>query len=107
MAVARHADACLARGDAGAALAALSPEPFSTCGELQVFARLAAAWMAAPLGSRRARFRKTMALLRFLALHDEKRPEERKVIPLPGATWSEAKLDEVAAGARAWLDAQR
>ncbi len=102
---ARHADACLLRGDAGAALAALARDRFSTCGEVQLLARLAEAWLAMPTPDRRTRFHKITALARFVEAQAEKPPARRRALLLPGATWDEARLDDVSTRASTWLDA--
>jgi hypothetical protein len=103
---ARHADACLQRGDPAAVLAALTRDPFSTCGEVQILARLAEAWLAVPAPERRSRLHKIAALGRFVAAHAERDPVSRRGLLLPGANWDDARLDDVSARASAWLDAE-
>jgi hypothetical protein len=103
---ARHADACFARGDPSAALAALSRDPFATSGEVQTLARLAEAWLLSPEpGDLRGRIHKATALGRFLEAHGVKDVIGRREVPLPGALWNAARLDDVSARAVAWLDA--
>jgi len=102
--VALHADACLARGDPAAALAVLARDPFSTSTQVQILARLAEAWLRTTAEGQRARRHKMTALGRFVDAHAEKDPERRRDLLLPGATWDTARLDEVFAQARAWLD---
>jgi hypothetical protein len=100
---ARAADRCLARDDAAGALAALSGERYWTYGDVQLLARMAEAQLRLAPRRGHARFQKVMTLARFVEEHDEKDPEQRREMPIPGATWDRARLDEVAERARAWL----
>lgn len=98
------ADRCLERGDAAGALALVDAEPFAAGDNVQLAARRVEALLRVPPQSRWDRFRRIALLGEFLDVHEEERVERRQEIPIPGATWDRARLDEVAARARAWLD---
>jgi hypothetical protein len=98
------ADRCLARGDAAGARAALSSDHYWIYGELQIFARMAEAELGLVPVRLRDRFQKILRLACFVEAHEEKDPEERREMPIPGATWDRARLDELADRARAWLE---
>jgi hypothetical protein len=101
---ARAADACLACGDPAGALAALSNEYYWEAGDVQLYARMAEAHLGIAPRNLRERFRKIMVLAKFVEAHEEVDPERRREMPLPGGTWDRARLDALAARARAWLD---
>jgi hypothetical protein len=99
------ADAHLAGGDPESALAALDPERFDTGDEVQVLARRAEAWLALSPPPGRRRFVKIMTLAALLDAHRGEPDEERDELPVPGATWDRARLDDVVTRAAAWLEA--
>jgi len=82
----------------------MSREPYWTYGDVQLFARLAEGHLQQTEASRRERFQKIMALAQFVEAHEQKNPEKRREMPIPGGTWGSGRLDEVAERARAWLD---
>ncbi|MFT3770133.1 MAG: hypothetical protein QM820_32290 [Minicystis sp.] len=100
----RAADRHLARGDARSALAVLDRGPFWNCREVQAAARFAEGWLQVTPETRLERFRKIVALSKFLEVHEEKRPARRREVPFPGAKWGREQLDEVAERAREWLE---
>jgi hypothetical protein len=103
---ARAADACLACGDPAGALAALSNEYYWEAGDVQLYARMAEAHLGIAPQPGRALPQDHM-LAKFVDAHEEVDPERRREMPLPGGTWHRARLDALAARARAWLDGTR
>jgi hypothetical protein len=102
----RAADACLSRGDVAGARAAMDLDLLWVTGEVQILARRAELALRTAAEGRRARFDKTLVLARFFDAHAQTRPGDRHEVPFPGAIWDRARLDEVAARAKAWLEGE-
>jgi hypothetical protein len=102
----KASDARLAAGDPAGALAALDPRRFRDPDEVQLFARRAEAWLRlSPAGGPR-RIAKIMALAELIDANLGSADEPRSDLPIPGVSWARGRLDDLAARARAWLDAQ-
>jgi hypothetical protein len=99
------ADACLDAGDAEGALCALDPRRFRTDDEVQVLARRAEAWLRVAPESGPKRIAKVLTLAALVEAHAGPSWARGKVMPIPGATWDGARLDDLARRASAWLDA--
>jgi hypothetical protein len=99
------ADACLDGGDPEGALAALDPRRFDTRDEVQVLARRAEAWLRLAPTSGPRRFTKIVTLAALVEAHAGLPWAKRKEMPIPGATWDRARLDDLVRRASAWLDA--
>ena len=97
----RLADACLARGDAGGAVAALDTPPVFARLERQSAARLAEACLGLDPADPVGLFRKAVALARAAAL-DCVRPGLDEEIP--GLGWRDERIAAVAQRARDWLE---
>ncbi len=104
-AILRAADACFLARDPGGARRALDVPLVWSVRERQSLARLAEAYLAFTPGSRVEHVRKLVTLGALLDDVDEGRSLERRNIPFPGA-WDAARVADVAARARSWLDAQ-
>ena len=99
------ADTCFAAGDPEGAQRALDRPVVWWAHERQSLARLAETFLMLQDGSRAGRLR-TLETLGSLRDHvDEARPRDRRDLPLPNA-WGAERIADVAARARAWLDAQ-
>jgi hypothetical protein len=96
----RDAAAAMAAGDAPAAVAALASRAAWRAYDRQIFARRAEAWLAIPCRDLPARLHKLVALAWFLREQAASTPSDA-----PGpAPLDEARLESLAAEARAWLD---
>jgi hypothetical protein len=100
----READARLAADDAPGALAELDRACFGV-DEVQSLARRTEAWLRITPVSGHTRFCKIMAFLCFVGAHQETRPSHRLELPLPGATWDRARLDDLRARVDEWFTA--
>jgi hypothetical protein len=98
------ADACLAAGDAAGAIRALDRRLVWVSKDVQSLGRLAEAYLRDEAARREDRMRAVIALARFCEAVQETSPALRRETLVPGATWSAARLDEIAARARRWLD---
>lgn len=103
--VSQAADLCLARGDAGGVLELFERDVVWEHREAQSLARLAVAHLARPATTDVERLRKSFALAMFTNALYENRVGFRVEMLIPGATWPEERLQEIAAGAEAWLAA--
>jgi hypothetical protein len=103
----READARLAAGDAAGALASLDHPAVWASREVQSLARLAEASLGAPAADRRRRFQRITALAKFLQADGTSFPNRRLEMPIPGAIWDRARLDDLAARAKTWLEEER
>lgn len=97
-------DAAIARGDWAGARQVLDCWPVWRLTEVQSMARLALAFLAEDGGDEPFQFRKALALAGFLdrAEHQAKWPWSS--LPVLERGWSRARIGEVAAQARAWLE---
>ncbi len=99
----RLADRALADGDPAAALAAVDRRVVWHQAEPQSAGRLAAAYLEISVSDPAERFRKRLALALFEhACQAEKR--RLAELFLPGLSWDEARLADVAHRARAWFE---
>ena len=96
------ADRALAARDPEAAVCALQPAPLWRMWDVQSHARRATAWLA--LDDPERALRRHLALATYLDVFADLPDGLSASVPLPGATWDRAKLGEVAAAARAWLE---
>lgn len=96
------ADAALARGDLSKALAALDRPAVWNSNDAQCLARLAEVCLRGDEPSPAARFRRLEACAHYCASRSSDRPSN---LPLPGATWSVERLDELAERCHATLEA--
>ena len=104
LAAIREADALAGAGDLDGAIAALDQHVVWRAGEPQSFARLAH-WHLERVPRTAAEWLRKLEVLAELTLLAED-PSEL-VLAVPGAHWSEERLGEVHARARAWLDDAR
>ncbi len=100
----RIADRALAAGDLEAARAAVRRPAVWRGEELQSLARMTRIFLDTPTPSPRERFFKRHALALFRVLHRDGRMSRRWQILLPGLTWEEDRLDDLAERAGAWLE---
>jgi superfamily II DNA or RNA helicase len=98
----RDADACLRAGDDPSARAAIDRPIVWAGGEVQSLARLAEVELRHDPRDGRGRFRKALALARFLSAQGST-GSLRKDLPLPGAVWPAERLADLAERAEAWL----
>lgn len=99
----RTADACLGAGDAAGAIRALDTLLVHDLREVQSLARLAEAYLAPQSDGPSDPFDKALALATFCGAHAETGPFVRTELPLSQPPWDKARLDELAARAKAWL----
>lgn len=104
LAAVQAADACLRRGDHEGALAALDQPVVWDSGAEQALARAAEAAAATTPASRRDRFRRILALARFVDRHGAPPSDAAPELRIPGAQWRRGRLDDLAARARRVLD---
>ncbi len=69
-------------------------------------ARMARIFLETPAPSPRERFYKRHALALFRFLHQQGRQSRRWQILLPGLSWEQDRLDELAERAGAWLESR-
>jgi superfamily II DNA or RNA helicase len=98
-----EADACLVREDLAGARAAIDRRIVWQGGEVQSLARLAEVELRAEPDRALGRFRKALALARFLDAH-RMFAEMRKDLPLQGTSWSAPRIADLETRAQAWLD---
>lgn len=96
------ADRALAAGAAERAIALLDRHDLRAAAEQQHAARLAAAYLARAPAEPARELDKAVALARFC--HFRGRDHYVRQLPLPSATWDEARLAQLEQQARAWLE---
>ena len=99
----READACLHRDDLTGARAAIDQHIVWQSGEVQSLARLAEVELRSNPGCDHGRFRKALALARFLAAHRAS-SSLRKELPLWDSCWPATRVADLEVRANAWLD---
>jgi hypothetical protein len=104
LAAIREADALASAGDLDGAIAALDMHLVWRAGEAQSFGRLAH-WRMERAPRTAAEWLRTLEVLAELMLLAE--DPSAIVLAVPGAHWSEERLKDVHARARAWLDEAR
>jgi hypothetical protein len=105
MGIVRAADDRFAANDLEGARRVLDQPLVWIANEAQSLARLAETYLAWESTSRAEHVRKLVTLGAFCDQLDESRPRDRRSLPLVGA-WDSDRLADIAARARAWLDAQ-
>jgi hypothetical protein len=98
-----EADACLVRDDLPGARAAIDRRCVWQTGEIQSLARLAEVELRTEPDRDAGRFRKALALARFLDAHRAS-ADVLKELPLPNTLWAASRLADLETRARAWLD---
>ena len=96
-----EADAYLLRNDLSGARAAIDRPIVWQGGEVQSLARLAEVELREEPERAARRFRKALALARFISAH--RATVLRKDLPLPGTSWLEPRITELEVRAGAWL----
>jgi hypothetical protein len=97
-----EADAGLLCDDLPSARAAIDRRIVWQSGEVQSLARLAEVELRAEPDRAAGRFRKALALARFLDAH--RTSTSRKDLPVPGTAWAAPRIAELEQRAQAWLD---
>lgn len=98
-----EADECLSRNDVSGARAAIDRREVWNSGEVQSLARLVDVELREESLDDLGKFRKALALARFLGAiraHFKRRRE----LPLPGNGWEAERLTELERAAQSWLD---
>jgi hypothetical protein len=98
------ADTCLGAGDPEGAIRLLDTLFIHDVQEVQSLARLAEAHLAVADGAPSDPFDKALALATFCGAHGETEAFTRNDLPVSFPRWDTARLDALAARARAWLD---
>lgn len=99
----RDADACLVHDDLAGARAALDVRTVWQSEEVQALGRLAEVELQAEPDADLGKFRKALALARFLAAHRQF-AGLRRDMPLPGTRWTAERIADVEKRAQAWLE---
>ena len=98
-----EADACLLRDDLPGARVAIDRRIVWQSGEVQSLARLAEVELRTDPDRAIGRFRKALALVRFLDAH-RMFAALRKDLPLQGTSWPAPRIADLERRAHAWLD---
>jgi hypothetical protein len=100
----RAADTCLPDGDPEGTIRALDTLLIHDVREVQSLARLAKAHLAVADGGPIDPFDKALSLAMFCGAHGETDAFTCNDLPVSFPRWDTARLDALAARARAWLD---
>lgn len=98
-----EADGCLLRGDLFGARAAIDRRNVWCSGEVHSLACLAEVELRTEPDTDAGRFRKALALARFLAVQ-RRSPTSRRELPMPGTSWTAERLQDIEARAAAWFE---